>query len=338
MYTPTEKDRAQFRNVWVIAEMLDNKIQAVTHELLGTARDLADARNSELWCIVLGSGVRDEADDLFAYKTDVVVIVDDPALSDFVDEVHAKALCRLIDKHKPEIVLCGATTRGRALIPRVAVATTAGLTADCTGLAIEEESGLLLQTRPAFGGNIMATIKCENYRPQMSTVRPRVMTAPEPDPSRTGRVIGEQLEDREKEARMRVLEVFGGGDDAVKLADAKFIITGGRAMKGAENFKLLHDFASMVGGAVGASRAAVDAGWISYSHQVGQTGQTVQAKVYIACGVSGQIQHLVGMQSCDYIIAINKDPDAPMMKLADLAIVGDLFEVIPKVMEELPRT
>ncbi|MCK4514630.1 MAG: electron transfer flavoprotein subunit alpha/FixB family protein, partial [Spirochaetaceae bacterium] len=271
-------------------------------------------------------------------QADTVIVIDDPALENFVDEIQAKALCRLIDKYKPEIVICGATTRGRALIPRVAVMIRAGLTADCTGLEIEPESGLLLQTRPAFGGNIMATIKCENYRPQMSTVRPRVMTAPEPDPSRKGEIIKEDLENTERKARMRVLEVVGDSSQAVRLSDAKFIVTGGRGMKGPLNFQLLHDFAKRVGGAVGASRAAVDAGWIPYAHQVGQTGQTVQAKVYMACGVSGQIQHLVGMQSCDYIIAINKDPDAPMMQLADVAIVGDLFEVIPKLIAELPRT
>ena len=338
MYTPTDAERAAFKNVWVIAEMLDSKVQSVTHELLGAARRLADTRGSEVFCVVMGNGVDGEAEQLLAYQADTVIVIDDPTLENFVDEIQAKALCRLIDKYKPEIVICGATTRGRALIPRVAVMTRAGLTADCTGLEIEPESGLLLQTRPAFGGNIMATIKCENYRPQMSTVRPRVMTAPEPDASRKGRIIKEDLEDAEKKARMRVLEVMGDSSDAVRLSDAKFIVTGGRGMKGPENFQLLHDFATRVGGAVGASRAAVDAGWIPYAHQVGQTGQTVQAKVYMACGVSGQIQHLVGMQSCDYIIAINKDPDAPMMQLADVAIVGDLFEVIPKLIAELPRT
>ena len=338
MYTPTDAERAAFKNVWVIAEMLDSKVQSVTHELLGAARRLADTRGSEVCCVVMGSGVDSEAEQLLAYQADTVIVIDDPALENFVDEIQAKALCRLIDKYKPEIVICGATTRGRALIPRVAVMIRAGLTADCTGLEIEPESGLLLQTRPAFGGNIMATIKCENYRPQMSTVRPRVMTAPEPDPSRKGEIIKEDLENTERKARMRVLEVVGDSSQAVRLSDAKFIVTGGRGMKGPLNFQLLHDFAKRVGGAVGASRAAVDAGWIPYAHQVGQTGQTVQAKVYMACGVSGQMQHLVGMQSCDYIIAINKDPDAPMMQLADVAIVGDIFEVIPKLIAELPKT
>ena len=338
MYTPTDALRAEYKDVWVIAEMLDNKVQSVTHELLGSARQLADKRGSQVSCVILGSGVAGEAKPLFAYQADKVIVVDDPSLENFVDEVQAKVLCRLIDSYKPEIVICGATTRGRALIPRVAVMSKAGLTADCTGLDIEPESGLLLQTRPAFGGNIMATIKCENYRPQMSTVRPRVMTAPEPDASRSGTVINEELSADEKSARMRVLRVIRDSEEGVKLSDAKFIVTGGRAMKAPENFSLLHDFAKLVDGAVGASRAAVDAGWIPYPHQVGQTGQTVQAKVYMACGVSGQIQHLVGMQSCDYIIAINTDPEAPMMQLADVAIVGDLFEVIPKLIEELPKT
>ncbi len=195
MYTPTDAERAAYKNVWVIAEMLDNKVQSVTHELLGAARPLADARGSEVCCVVLGNGVISEAEQLFAYQADTVIVVDDPVLENFIDEIHAKALCRLIDKYKPEIVICGATTRGCALIPRVAVMSKTGLTADCTGLEIEPETGLLLQTRPAFGGNIMATIKCKDYRPQMSTVRPRVMTAPEPDTSRPGTVITEDLED-----------------------------------------------------------------------------------------------------------------------------------------------
>lgn len=338
MHTPTDEQRDAYKNVWVIAEMLGNEVQSVTHELLGAARQLADKRGSEVVCVVLGNGVTDRAAELFAYQADTVIVVDDPALEHFVDETQAKVLCRLVESHKPEIVICGATTRGRALIPRVAVMSKTGLTADCTGLDIDPETGLLLQTRPAFGGNIMATIKCENHRPQMSTVRPRVMAAPDPDTSRTGTVIAEALQDTERKARMRVVKVVKDSTESVKLSDAKFIVTGGRAMKGAANFKLLHDLASLVDGAVGASRAAVDAGWIPYGHQVGQTGQTVQAKVYLACGVSGQIQHLVGMQSCDYIISINTDRDAPMMQLADVAIVGDLFEVIPKLIEELRKT
>jgi electron transfer flavoprotein alpha subunit len=213
----------------------------------------------------------------------------------------------------------------------------AGLTADCTGLEIDPETGCLLQTRPAFGGNIMATIKSADHRPQMATVRPRVMDAPEPDPGRTGRLIKEPFTPELTGTGMRVLETSVTGAETISIADARFIIAGGRGVKSKEGFDLLRKFASLVGGAVGASRAAVDAGWIDYAHQIGQTGQTVQPRVYIACGVSGQVQHLVGMQSANIIIAINKDPAAPIMQIADYAVVGDLFEVIPAMMAELRR-
>jgi electron transfer flavoprotein alpha subunit len=246
-------------------------------------------------------------------------------------------MIRMIDKYKPEVVICGATTRGRALIPRVAVKSNCGLTADCTGLSIDPENGDLLQTRPAFGGNIMATIRCSNHRPQMATVRPRVMKAPEPDTSRTGNIIKESMLDSEAEKIKTIIEVFHSSETAVNLADADIIISGGRGMKGPEGFNVLKQFAARVGGAVGASRAAVDSGWIPYAHQVGQTGQTVQTKVYIACAISGQIQHLVGMQSCDLIIAIDKNPDTPMMQIADIAVVGDVFEILPEIIKEIPK-
>lgn len=361
MIAKTGEARAEYKNVWVVAEVLVGGIQKVTYELLGAARGLADARKSELWCVALGDGIGAQTDELIAGGADVVLVMDDPRFAQFIDEDQAAALVRLIHTYKPEIVVCGATMRGRALIPRVAVQTDCGLTADCTGLAIDPENGDLLQTRPAFGGNIMATIRCSNHRPQMSTVRPRVMNALDPDPKRAGRVIREEFADSGSgtvsgsvsgsgagvgsgadgssgTAKLkRVLEIFHDPENAINLADARFIISGGRGMKGPEGFKVLKSLAEKVGGAVGASRAAVDSGWISYSHQVGQTGQTVQSTVYVACGISGQIQHLVGMQSCDYIIAIDKNPDTPMMQLADVAIVGDIFEVIPELVRALPE-
>jgi electron transfer flavoprotein alpha subunit len=330
--------RSEFRNVWVVAEVLSGCIQPVTHELLGAARALADARGSEVWAVVMGAGVTAQAATLFAYGCDQALVVDDPRLAHFIDESEALALTRLIGKYRPEIVICGATMCGRALIPRVAVMADCGLTADCTGLAIDPANGDLLQTRPAFGGNIMATIRCSNHRPQMATVRPRVMKAPTPDAHRTGRVVVEPLLDAEACLLKRVLEVFHNTESAVNLADARFIISGGRGLKGREGFDLLRRLAARVGGAVGASRAAVDAGWIPYAHQVGQTGQTIQAKVYLACGISGQIQHLVGMQSCDCIIALDKNPDTPLMQLADIAVVGDLFEIIPELIRQIPAT
>jgi electron transfer flavoprotein alpha subunit len=210
-----------------------------------------------------------------------------------------------------------------------------GLTADCTGLDIDPENGDLLQTRPAFGGNIMATIRCSKHRPQMATVRPQVMKAPAPEAGRRGEILTETLSPSEAENIKRILKYIRNTGAAVNLSEARIIVSGGRAMKGSEGFKVLEALAARLGGAVGASRAAVDAGWISYAHQVGQTGQTVQTKAYIACGISGQIQHLVGMQSCETIIAIDKNPDTPMMQMADIAISGDLFEVVPALTELL---
>ena len=337
MLIQNDTDKSQYANVWVVAEVLSGKIQPVTHELIGAARKLADARNSEVWAIVLSSSVAAQASALIPFGADKVIVVDDIRLAGFTDEIEAKVMIRLIDKYKPEIVICGATTRGRALIPRVAVMTQCGLTADCTELGIDPENGDLLQTRPAFGGNIMATIRCSKHRPQMATVRPRVMKAPEPDLTRTGEVIVETVLDSDASKIKRIVEVFHSDETAINLADALIIISGGRGMKGPEGFDLLRRLAARVGGAVGASRAAVDAGWIPYAHQVGQTGQTVQTKVYMACAISGQIQHLVGMQSCDTIIAIDKDPTTPMMQIADIALVGDVFEVIPELINEIPR-
>ena len=330
----TDAERKEYRHIWVAAEVLSGEIQPVTHELIGTARTLADLRKSEVWVLVMGSGIKGKLESLFAYGADVAIVVDNPGLSGFVDETEAKIMKRLIAEYKPEVLICGATTRGRALMPRVAVMTHCGLTADCTGLSIDPENGDLLQTRPAFGGNIMATIRCSNHRPQMATVRPRVMKSPEPDPGRTGRIIKEEMLTSDTEKIKQIIDVFHSTETAFNLADAQIIISGGRGMKGPEGFKLLKQFAERVGGAaVGASRAAVDSGWVPYAHQVGQTGQTVQTKVYIACGISGQIQHLVGMQSCDLIIAIDKNPDTPMMQIADIAVVGDLFEIIPEIIK-----
>lgn len=337
MIVYNDADKSKYSNVWVVAEVLSGRIQPVTHELIGAARSLADKRGSGIWAVVMGSGVTEQASSLFAYGADKVIIIDDKKLSGFVDEIEAAIMLRLIKKYNPEIVICAGTTRGRSLAPRIAVIANCGLTADCTGLGIDPENGDLLQTRPAFGGNIMATIRSSNHRPQMATVRPRVMKAPEPDFSRSGEIIHESVLNSDSSKIKRIIEIFHSDETAVNLGDAEIIISGGRGMKGTEGFDLLRKFASKVGGAVGASRAAVDAGWIPYTQQVGQTGQTVQTKVYIACGISGQIQHLVGMQSCDLIIAIDKNPDTPMMQLADIAIVGDLFEIIPEIIKELSK-
>ncbi len=335
MKISSSAEKSKYSNVWVVAEVLSGKIQPSTHELISAARALADARSSQVWVVVMGHGIAGQSDSLFAFGADKVIAVDDIRLSGFIDEIEANVMIRLIDKYKPEIVICAATARGRALIPRVAIKANCGLTADCTELGIDPDNGDLLQTRPAFGGNIMATIRTSNHRPQMATVRPRVMKALTPDSRRTGEIICENVEDSDVEKIKRIVEMIHSTETAVNLGDAQIIISGGRGVKGPEGFELLRKLAARVGGAVGASRAAVDAGWIPYTHQVGQTGQTVQTKVYIACGISGQIQHLVGMQSCDLIVAIDKTPDTPMMQIADIAVLGDLFEIIPEIINEI---
>jgi electron transfer flavoprotein alpha subunit len=244
-------------------------------------------------------------------------------------------MSKLIIKYKPEIVLCGATNIGRSLIPRVAVQIGTGLTADCTGLDIDKETGFLLQTRPAFGGNIMATIITANNRPQMATVRHKVMKEAFPDDTKKGQIIKVDLSKQDYFSRTKLLNFVEEIEETVNLTEADIIVSGGRGIKGPENFSLIKDLAKALGGAVGASRAAVDSGWIPYSHQVGQTGKTVCPKVYVACGISGAIQHLVGMQSSDVIIAINKDPDAPIFKVASYGIVGDLLTVIPEIIKQI---
>lgn len=324
----------EFRGLWVVAEQRGGRLQEVAFELLGKGRDLADQLGVSLGAVLLGHGVGDCVAPLFEHGADRVYVVDHPALDAYTAEPYAEAMSELIRRHKPEIVLAGATSIGRGFIARVAIQVNAGLTADCTELAVDPESRQLLQTRPAFGGNIMATILCPNHRPQMATVRPKVFARPAPAAGRTGERMDETME--LKAPVVRVLETVNAMQNEVNVAGAEFIVTGGRGMGGAENFKLLAELADALGGAaVGASRAAVDAGWISSFHQVGQTGKTVRPKIYIACGVSGQIQHLVGMNSSDTIIAINKDPDAPIFDVADIGIVGDLFEVVPELIKAL---
>jgi electron transfer flavoprotein alpha subunit len=320
-----------YRGVWVFAEQRSGEIQSVVYELLGAGRKLAAARQCELACVLIGSGVEAKAGSLFERGADKVYLVDHPSLADYLDESYSRILSRLIREHKPEIVLTGATSLGRSLVPRAAVEVRTGLTADCTGLEIEPASGLLLQTRPAFGGNIMATIRCENHRPQMATVRHKVMEEAQPDPGRTGTLVKVPVSEAETASRAAVLEVVREVEETVNIVEADIIVSGGRGMRGPENFEMLKELAKALGGAVGASRAAVDAGWIPYSHQVGQTGKTVKPKIYFALGISGAIQHLVGMSSSDVIIAVNKNPDAPIFNVANYGLVGDLFEIVPEM-------
>lgn len=332
-----QKDISSYKGVWVIAEQKKGIVQSVTYELLGKGRELVEKLNVELGVVLLGNDMESKCDELIWRGAQKVYLVDSPELEQYKDEPYTNVIVELIKEYRPEIVLCGATSIGRSLISRVAVKINTGLTADCTGLDIDEERRLLVQTRPAFGGNIMATIICPNHRPQMATVRHKVMKEAEVDKARKGKVIKKAFEAELLSSRTKVLKVVEEEGQTVNLSEADIIVSGGRGLGKPESFSLLHELTDLLGGAVGASRAAVDADWISYSHQVGQTGKTVCPKIYIACGISGQIQHLAGMSSSDIIIAINKDPDAPIFKIANYGIVGDLFEVIPALIKRLKQ-
>ncbi|MGD0780991.1 MAG: electron transfer flavoprotein subunit alpha [Dehalococcoidales bacterium] len=321
----------EYKGVWVFTEHTEGKPAEVSWELLGVGADLAKARNVELCSIVVGDKVEHLCKEAFAYGASKVYLVDDPVFHYYRTESYYKALCYLIEKYKPEIVLIGATGLGRDLAGAVATKLQTGLTADCTGLSIDDK-GFLLQTRPAFGGNIMATILTEFTRPQMSTVRPHVMPMPSKDTSRTGTIIREKIPLKEEDIAAKVLEIIGDKQlDSVDVAAADIIVSGGRGMCNTENYKILQELADELGGVVACSRAAVEAGWMPLERQVGQTGKTVRPKIYIAVGISGAIQHLVGMQDSDTIIAINRDKQAPIFEVATYGIVGDLFQVIPAI-------
>lgn len=328
-------DLDAYKGVWVFCEQKNGKLQSISKELLNEGRLLADRLGVELCGVLLGKDVGAEAEQVVKLGADKVYVGDNPAFEFFVDESYTKALISLIEEYKPEIFLIGASSLGRSLAPRVATKIRTGLTADCTSLDINDETRNLMQTRPAFGGNIMATILCSDYRPQMATVRHKVFKEAEPDESRKGEVINKDFDETVFKSRTSVLDTVEEGGTTVNIAEADVIVAGGRGMGQPDNFALLKELAESLGGAVGASRAAVDSDWIDYAHQVGQTGKTVCPKVYIACGISGQIQHLIGMQSADVIIAINKDPDAPIFKVATYGIVGDVKEVVPTLIKKI---
>ncbi|MBC8414862.1 MAG: electron transfer flavoprotein subunit alpha [Candidatus Cloacimonetes bacterium] len=328
-------DRKQFKNVWIFAEQKRGEIAPVVFELLGKGKELARQRESELVAVLFGDQIENLCKELIAYGADKVIYVDDTKLKDFLDIPYTNAMTELANKYKPEIILSGASVLGRSFIPRVAVELQTGLTADCTGLEIDKDTGGLMQTRPAFGGNILATIVTPNHLPQMATVRHKVMDPLEKDDSRTGKIIKEEIDFSNLKDDTKYLGFTKDETQMVNLTEANVVVSGGRGLKNQENFALLKELAKALGGGVGASRAAVDAEWITYPHQVGQTGKTIKPTIYIAVGISGAIQHLAGMQSADYIIAINKDPDAPIFKVADLGLVGDLFEILPLLNKKL---
>jgi electron transfer flavoprotein alpha subunit len=330
-------DLSVYKDVWVFAEQHDGVVQSITFELLGEGRKLADALGMKLCAVLLGHNLSGKTGELIARGADRVYLADRPELEHFQDESYAAVLVDMVERHKPSVILCGASTIGRSLVSRVAVKVKAGLTADCTGLAIDPKTKNLLQTRPAFGGNIMATIETPHVRPQMATVRHKVMKEASVDAARKGEVAMAAIADVLVKTRARRLKFIPEVETTMNIAEANIIVSGGRGLQAPENFALLRELASVMGAGVGASRAAVDANWIPYSHQVGQTGKTVCPKIYVACGISGQIQHLAGMQSSDIIVAINKDPDAPIFKVATYGIVGDLFTVVPKLTAEFRK-
>ncbi len=329
------RDLSGYKGVWVFAEQRNGKLMSTALELLGEGRKLADRLGVELSALLLGYQVDSLCNELIHYGADQVVYAEHPQLKLYTTDGYTKAVVELVNEKKPEIILIGATNIGRDLGPRIAARLDTGLTADCTKLEIDDEQKILLQTRPAFGGNIMATIITPKHRPQMATVRPGVMKKLVPDMWRSGRIEKVEVNLSEADLRVRVMEIVKSAKQAVNLVDAEIIVSGGRGLGGPEGFEMLSQLAAELGGVVGSSRAAVDSGWISHDHQVGQTGKTVRPKIYIACGISGAIQHLAGMQTSECIIAVNKNPEAPIFDVADYGIVGDLHKVVPMMVEEI---
>lgn len=327
----------EYKGVWIFVEQNDGEAAEVSWELLGKGGELARTLDVELCALVIGENVENLCQEAFAYGASRVYLIDNPVYKHYRTEPYYKAICYLVNKYKPEILLIGATGLGRDLAGAVATELATGLTADCTGLSIDDRR-FLLQTRPAFGGNIMATILTEKTRPQMASVRPHVIAMPEKDTTRKGEIIRESLDIKEEDIFTKVLEIIDDqkqGADAVDIAGAEVIISGGRGVQSKENFNILQELADELGGVVGCSRSTVEAGWMPVERQVGQTGKTVRPKIYIACGISGAIQHLVGMQDSDVIIAINRDKSAPIFEVATYGIQGDLFEVVPAITKRI---
>ena len=329
-------DKAQYKNVYVFVEQREGVIQNVGLELLGKARELADALNEKVYAMLLGHDLTTQAQECIAYGADTVLRVDAPELATYVTEPYAQAIYQIIRDNKPSIVLIGATTIGRDLGPRLSARVETGLTADCTGLEISEERDLLM-TRPAFGGNLMATIICKEHRPQMSTVRPGVMRMGQRDENRKGTIEDVKINFDKSKFRVRVLETVKQTKNLVDITEAHVLISGGRGVGNAEGFDMLRAMANTIGAGVSGSRAMVAAGVLGHERQVGQTGKTVRPDLYFAMGISGAIQHLAGMEESEYIIAINKDKFAPIFNVADLGIVGDVRKIVPLLTEKLKR-
>ncbi len=329
-------DITQYRGVWVVAEHFKNKIHNVAFQLLGKGRELANALKVNLSFVILGANFDDNLEEFSQYGADEIIYIKSSILKDYYSDLYVKILTELIIEHKPEIILIGATPTGRDFAPRVAKRVNAGLTADCTGLAIDLESRNLLQTRPTFGGNIMATIKTPTSRPQMATVRPGIFK-PLRKSKRKVKIKKIDYDYSQKDSVSKIVKIINREKKKLDLEEAEIIITGGRGVGSKENFKLIEQLADSLNAEVGGSRVAVELNWIEQDCQVGQTGKTVSPKLYIACGISGAIQHIVGMQGADIIVAINKDPKAPIFNVAHYGIVGDLHQIIPLLIDEIKQ-
>ena len=325
------------KDVYVIAEQRDGKIQKVGVELIGEATKLAASLGQQVVGVLLGSNVTDKAQELISYGADKVIVVDDPMLAKYATEPYAKAVTAVIKEFEPEIVLYGASSIGRDLAPRVSARVHTGLTADCTKLEINEETKLLHMTRPAFGGNIMATIVCKNHRPQMATVRPGVMAALAKDTTRTGEVVNFKVDFVPADMNVEILEEVKETKKTVDITDAKILVSGGRGIGSADFISTLQEAADVLGGVVTGSRPVIEAGWLSKERQVGQTGKTVRPNLYLACGISGAIQHVAGMESSEVVISINKDDNAAIFSVSDLGVVGDVKVILPKLIEALKK-
>lgn len=330
-----------YKNVFVFAEQREGVIQSVAYELLGKARDLADTLGEKVVAMLLGYGIKDQAQKLIEFGADEVIVVDTIELKDYLSEQYSQVVNQIIEERKPNIVLYGATTIGRDMAPRIASRLKTGLTADCTKLevAMDEKTQALQfrMTRPAFGGNLMATIICPNNRPQMSTVRPGVMQKRTREEGRKGEVTVFTPKFDTSKFKVKLVETIKEDKTVVDIADAKILVSGGRGVQNKEGFDKLQALADVIGGVVSSSRAMVDNGVMPHDRQVGQTGKTVRPNLYMACGISGAIQHLAGMEESDFIIAINKDKFAPIFSVADLGIVGDLHKIVPMLTERLKK-
>ena len=325
-------------SVFVFAEQVDNQITPVSFELLAKARELAAKLECEMVALLLGDKVENLVQPLFSYGANKVILCEDPALAQYRTEPYTHAISTMIRQYKPQIAIFGATSIGRDLAPRIAGRIHTGLTADCTALDIEDETKRFMMTRPAFGGNLMATIVCPEFQPVMATVRPGVIVKRIPDPNASGEVIRFELDFVENDCYTKILDIIKKeASTKHNIQDAKILVAGGRGMKGPEGFEILQELADVLGGEVASSRAAVDAGWQDKARQVGQTGKTVRPNLYIACGISGAIQHMAGMEESDFIIAINSDSTAPIFNIADVGIVGDVFKIVPKLTEAIRK-